>query len=335
MTLVPRLWFCAAAAGALLASCGAKPVSLDDACLHAAEARCQKEKDCTNNWQVGRDHGDEATCLAEHKQICIDSVLRDKSANTPQREDACAGAMEQQTCAEWLTLGSPPACESARGPLADGVACVSNNQCLSQYCPVANTAVCGVCTRRIPENGMCASSTACESGLVCVTPDQASSMKICTRRRQKGEACNAMRGCDQGLNCVGVVGTADGTCQPLVTTTGQACDRARRTLSDCDSRLGLFCHPMAMVCQVRPLVRAGEVCGTIGDVMVSCLAGGNCRKANNMASTPTTCIAPGLPGGSCVTSDSPACSQNLRCVPTVMGMTAGSCQPRDYSTCGM
>jgi hypothetical protein len=77
------------------------------ACAVSAEVYCSKFLSCQEA-QFGLYFGDVATCKQRVEQFCPDQFVAPGSTVTPAELEACAQAMSDQSCSDFLTSVNPP-----------------------------------------------------------------------------------------------------------------------------------------------------------------------------------------------------------------------------------
>lgn len=154
------------------------------------------------------------------------------------------------------------------GTVADGGACVDDEQCASEECDTAGcsmaccTGTCVPAPAPIAIGGDCSAPDAeCVTGAYCAFNSFGES--VCAPTVPEGGACDDSSACDPGLACHDdpVVGSTCGA-RPAE---GEVCDPAG--FVPCD-RLDNYCDPTAMTCQRRK--DAGEACVLLGGGDSSC-----------------------------------------------------------------
>lgn len=347
-------------------------MSTDTACTAFAAAACMRLVRCTSSYLIERDYGTEANCQAVVKQNCVRNVFWRWGGDTPMHVMGCATAVTAQTCDAWL-LGAPvPACNLLPGYIEDDGTCIDSRQCNSTFCRIEGNRLCGTCRPLAAVGASCAAAalTQCVAGASCIGGTAAG---VCVAQVGENATCSTVIPCSAGLACVGAPATAgNGTCRRLVATEGAACDTLgnnTRTLPNCDGRLGLYCRTgtgggdagagdagaddagtpdagsaTVGVCARATLVATDGVCDSSPGVIAGglvCRASGLCRRLPPDGSTTRpplgTCITDVGAGMMCNTQaqTGPGCMDGpgLRCVQTMMGMTAGTCTVRDFMTC--
>jgi hypothetical protein len=138
--------------------------------------------------------------------------------------------------------------------------------------------------------------------------------------------------CSVGLSCVRSASGAPATCVASTTTAGAACDFSPGTQPGCDVRLGLSCNAISRRCEPQPLAQAGEPCGIQDDgSQTVCSGGGLCVRPNG--SSRGVCKTPVADGQSCDVDSGPPCLVGSRCVVSLSGGTAGTCQEIEPQAC--
>src|SRR5262249_35136031 len=144
----------------------------------------------------------------------------------------------------------------------------------------------------------------------------------------QGGPCDKLNPCRSGLSCVSPPMMAKGTCQPAGSKVGDACDPLQQTAPGCDRDLGLYCHPMTLMCTAVMFAMAGQPGGLVNNGETGCLAGAACIVPAGQKSG--TCVAPATDGSACDTQAGPPCLKPSRCITGGMG-TAGVCTLPDPS----
>jgi hypothetical protein len=161
-------------------------------------------------------------------------------------------------------------------------------------------------------------------------------MGKCETYVASGGAClTGTAPCGVGFACVGenVAQNKMGVCTAKGATVGAACDAIAATMPDCELVKGLVCIPTAPsktvgTCAAITLVPTGGTCGPVGNpitALADCQAGGLCVNGKCVQTTKI-----GMP---CDTVKGPPCLAPVVCVPTAMGMTAGTCTEPDATKC--
>jgi hypothetical protein len=250
-------------------------------------------------------YGDVPSCVTRTALSCTAGyALPGSSADTTKLE-ACAQGITGQSCADFLGLVSPAAC-NITGSAADGATCGNNVQCKSGYCKPQANATCGACAERSAARGACTLETDCSSGLLCV-------QGTCWPEAASGMACNAHAPCGGTLSCIG------GTCQ-----TPQAVGATCSAQTDCDLSKGIYCNVGTGKCDQESAAPAGMSCGVVGMTLTLCAAASTCILPDG--GTEGTCLAPAMDGASCNTMTGPGCLAGAAC-------TGGKCTVPDLSSC--
>jgi hypothetical protein len=301
----------------MVVGCGSD-LTADEACTRIAQDRCTRLQTCSAS-DLARRWTDLTTCEQREKLSCQEALAAPKTANTPSITDACAAALATEDCAAFLSAVDPPAaCMVQHGTLAVGAACSFAAQCGTGFCAVAPDALCGTCAPQPMPGDSCATQ-GCGQTMLCVASTQQCQVPV-----GSGVACSTALPCDQGLACVIATGATTGTCMPQGATVGAACDARRLTAADCDPAAGLVCDRSSNMCAMQPLAPAGATCGEITTVFTGCTAGATCVRATG--STTGTCIAPAADGAACDSVNGPSCLFPARCVPSMPGVSTGTCQ---------
>ncbi len=324
MTIRNYLAFgCCALFGVLLsAACGG--VSVQQGCSDRAKAECAKIDQCRKNGtQVT--YGTLGNCITQQTNNCITSLAAPGTSADANFQEACAMAMPNESCQDYLQNNPPPDCIPKNGSLPDGTACAFNAQCQNGFCAIASTAACGVC-QGLPKPGDPCTSNGCGRNLAC-TPNQ-----TCAPYVANGGACDGKNNvCAPGSACVIASGQTAGTCQAKIETAGTACDSKLQTAPNCDSNAGLFCSTTSKTCVAYSYANAGAGCGaSIGDTMDTlCNGGAACLNPDGSGNM---CVPPANPGDSCDTVMGPPCFAPARCVISD-GSTSGTCTLLDGTMC--
>lgn len=256
---------------------------------------------------------------ARMKLACASALSVNGTSITPQNVSACANAVKDLSCTG--DFDEIAACDFPPGKLADGTACVSSDQCASEWCKQGD-ATCGVCTARVAIGGTCTSDSRCVAGATCSAGKCVAEVKnpaggscdsakgescqsglycdfstdTCKAYVAAGGACSTSARCQQDLTC----DPTSKTCvKPTLAAEGQTCSFTVR----CQS--GLVCDPSAMKCAKLTMVPPG---GTCGGALQRCEEG-SCNEATNKCPT----VIPD--GGACVAGDpSQTCAAYADCV---------------------
>jgi hypothetical protein len=195
------------------------------------------------------------------------------------------------------TTGVPTqACQAAlTGTVADGGACLINEECVSRSC---NLTTCGgaMCCAGVCQTKLAVGEDCTARGSVCV--DDAFCKRttmpatgICTTKLAAGQACGASDTCAPGLACNTDPATGSGTCGGAPAE-GEACPAGV-----CDAS-GDLCDPTTKTCVAR--IAVGGDCVSIG-----CVSWARCDA------TAMKCVARAPAGGACGTSVD--CIDSLPC----------------------
>jgi hypothetical protein len=321
-------------------------ISAMQACADQVKAVCKQRDTCSlNAFANDRTYGSEALCESLTAPPCVSALAAKGTGQSPANIENCVAAYSGVACPDFYDNNPPMACLPPAGTLATGAACGANAQCVSTYCAVTQFAVCGTCQPLPVAGAACTIQADCGRDLACATPTGATA-GVCAAFVAMGGAClTGVAPCQAGFSCVGddEVTKTMGTCKASGLTVGAACDGTRKTAPGCDNNFGLVCIPTAKgsavgTCQAITLVAPGATCGAVGAMPITgftaCQAGGLCKKA--AVTDPTgTCVAAVAPGTACDSDPTkgPTCTAPARCVPTAMGMTAGTCTVPDATKC--
>jgi hypothetical protein len=249
------------------------PVALADACNAFAKSRCQRNDSCTGGARNALLYGDEPTCETRTSALCVAQLGAPGTAQTPDAMQACATAIAQQPCSDFLNAVPIGACVPPAGSLTTGAACIANAQCATSFCAMAPTSACGACAAAPKSGDSCASDEQCgdRGGLVCAGG-------VCIAPGGRGAGCSGAIPCAAGLTCVGASAQHAGTCQAGGEDAGVACDPTGASGPSCDTTQGLVCDPRAKRCVVAAFAKGGAPCGEIDGGVALC-AGGSCVYA--------------------------------------------------------
>jgi hypothetical protein len=296
--------------------------SPDDACNDLAYDRCGHLQTCSPTAVLQR-YGSESACETAFKENCLGNILAPSSGSTAASNEACAQAIQNWPCTDFLfTQNPPPECETATGQLPSGSACAFSAQCQSSYCSVVPGSNCGVCASLPRAGDPCDQLVSCGVGMTCT-----SDTKQCQPFGVQDSPCGRGLPCLDGLGCVGASPDAGvtGTCQLAEQTQGAACEGS----PGCDFYSGLTCNLQNSTCAPVQLVGDGQPCGFLNQQGVSCMAGA-CLGASGP--TPGMCQAFAQMGGACDLVAGPACASPARCI-TADGGTAGTCGIPNGAAC--
>jgi hypothetical protein len=312
---------------ALAAGCGKSGTSSALACMHLAQARCDKRSSCSKDASITRVYGDMTTCLAREQTACEDGLAGPGTGNSPDMVEACVTAYPTLSCADFFD-NKPPAPCAPTGSRANGGPCAFNGQCGSGFCSGTKNATCGACAPSPAPGDSCVSS-ACGHGQVCVA-----STMLCQDRGTLNATCDANNTCGSGLSCAGDNATTSGTCQNAPTTAGAACGGA---LPGCEGNVGLRCSGPAgsKTCQQITYAGDGAACGTLADGSFVQCTRGDCYTATGTISggQQGTCKADAADGAACDVVVGPGCTPPARCA-VAGGGNAGTCTVPLGATCG-
>lgn len=289
------------------------------ACALLASARCSRLASCSPT-AVQLRYGDEPTCEALVKAVCLAAVAAPSSGQTAASQAECAQAISGWDCSAYVDNQSPPpACAQKSGALANGAACGLAAQCQSGFCAIAPGDGCGVCADAPNPGDSCARLISCGMTLVC-----ASATSTCATFALVGAACGPGQPCTAGYACVGANARtgAAGTCEPQASTLNGACSFSG---AGCDLFAGLTCNEATSQCGTAQVAAEGFACGLVAGQNASCAASGQCVAG--------TCVAGRPIGAPCDVVAGPPCLDLLRCVATADGGTAGRCQAPSAAGC--
>ncbi len=301
----------------VVGACGTD-VTADQACNAVAHSRCVQLMTCSAADFAAR-WPDLTTCETREKLACTESQAAPKTAATPPRTDDCAGELNVQACAAFLSgVVSPVDCLSPSGPGLDASACAFNGQCSSAFCSTASDSLCGTCATPPVAGDSCASQ-GCGPTMNCVAATQ-----LCQVPGALADACNKDLPCGTSLACVGSTTTVMGSCMQKIADAGTACDATLKTGPNCDATVGLACDTAMKVCVTQPVAAAGQPCGVVTTDATRCEGGATCFIP--ATATTGTCVAPAADGAACDDTVGPSCLTPAKCV-------SGTCQLPGSTTC--
>jgi hypothetical protein len=312
--------------GLFAAGCGSTGIDLsnatvDQACGDIAQARCAKEKACSNGTSIIRTWGDMSTCLARQKLQCTLALAAPMNSNTPAATEKCVAAFAHYSCNDYYNNNPPADCVHL-GVRPSGAPCAFDGQCQDSYCLGIKTATCGTCGDAPPEGASCRDSN-CARGQECD-----SRTRSCVTAGAEGDPCdNNSAPCAADLQCAGMMGT----CMKTSASSGAACSSSLF----CDGWKGLACGP-SHTCSAIPYGADGAACGSIpGETFSECAGAGACYTATGIALSGEmgNCRAAAADGAACDITVGPPCLSPARCVVTGGG-NAGICTLPSGDTCG-
>jgi len=122
----------------LVAACSSGP-DAETACANIAQARCERLMACSAT-DLQRRWGDVTTCETRLSLACRDGLAATDTGATPDTVTACADAIPDESCPDFLGKDVTDACLPQAGTLATGAACTFDAQCQSSFCAVATDA---------------------------------------------------------------------------------------------------------------------------------------------------------------------------------------------------
>jgi len=281
-------------------------VSLDDFCVVAAKAECERLDRCDRlyepwsletceSWQL------DSKCSAladQYRKIQnLGHIMYDASAAASCRDEISDGA-----CTDGFDrdLWSVPACQNVvTGLSQEGAECTLQQACAEGLSCDASEQVCpGICRLLRGNNDGCGGDDFCEPGLFC-----ALTARVCRVAVALGAPCELS---SQGNSCT------EGSFCDASSPTGSVCALARGRNTGCTSPYqcasGLRC--------INSLCSGGKT----GD---TCVRDSNCDQGLRCAPN-GRCAVPVSEGGTCNVEDLP-CVAGLACVTEEM---AGTCVKR-------
>jgi hypothetical protein len=284
------------------------------------------EETCESAVQCGT-YPDQATCAgATSMDASMAPLMAEVAAGIVKYDgeaaNICVQAMERQTSqckqSQQGRTTLPPACDNMFvGTVANGAACVNDEECVSGACDrsACTDACCaGTCVvdgsgaGTVPAGIACATNDDCVSGTYCATSEAAS---VCTAQLDAGQTCDDNTQCVLGTACIMTPDSNGALVCAEPPTTGQPCAAP----GVCDSPKD-FCDLASLTCQPRLVVGAPCDPAAAGCVAYAyCGAGGTCvaRGTVGAACDPppavSTCLAGLLcDGGACASAAPPVCS---------------------------
>jgi len=290
------------------------------ACIDLAFARCVHLESCSPT-TVQLHYGDVMTCESVFGASCLASIAAPSSGQTAASEEACAQAIADWNCGDYIdNQNPPPSCAQRTGMLANGASCAVAAQCQTGFCAIAPGQACGVCAAEPKPGDPCDQLITCgRMTLVC-----SAATSTCVAYAQEGGSCAPGQPCVSGFTCVGAdtnTGAA-GTCKPAAAHQDDPCSF---TGAGCDLFSGLACNAATSQCGIAQVGGAGAACGLVADQNAPCASSGKCVAG--------ACVAGQPVGAPCDLVAGPPCLALLRCIVTADGATAGTCQVASASGC--
>ncbi len=271
--------------------------SLTQACSDNAAGYCAKLSTCAP-FLLSVQYGDMPTCVMRlGGDYCNNIVTAKGSGWTGDGLEACVAARDALSCNDFLYGKPAPKACTPSGTITNG-SCLWGSQCGTGYCRITAGAQCGDCVALGNTGSPCATTSDCDSNLVCAGA-------ACAVPVVLGGACTATSPCESGLVCL------SGKCiQPGAVDAGCSPDAGG---IDCDYNQGAYCN--------------GTTCAAITVAMLSSLCGGG--------PPPAVCFADGAcQGGFCVApvADGQPCDGGVNCT-TPSTCNAGVCSTPSASQC--
>jgi len=253
-------------------------------CEAVAAARCDRLERCSPH-MLRSTFGTVELCTAREKLACA-GYEAPGVAITGSDLLTCAGELPSASCEDFLRGTLPAACTKP-GTLERHAACGADYQCASGACGTHGEA-CGTCTLVSRPGDECNEAN-CAAGNACISG-------TCVKLGKTGASCDVARlPCLAGLMC------SRGRCAEPIRNEESECDPDS---SACDVTAGLYCDRDTNLCKPVTLAKAGEACGFLNRVFVTCEAGAQCLGGE--------CKAPANDGDSC-TADA-QCAAPARCL---------------------
>jgi hypothetical protein len=287
-------WRALAVSGSLLGvlGCGGDggSIAIGDLPAAAEDAVCARALRCGQ-------YPDKANCeavLSFQLQLEAD-VASGKVIYDGKAAAACLRSYGALGCKISTVFTPPQACRDAfKGTLADGAACLADEECISQSC---NTSTCtaatccpGVCEPQGALGAVCAVGGNCVEGAFCKR-DPGAASGVCTALLAAGQPCTTFDECVPGTFCFSGNATTTMTCI-APPAEGQAC------AGTCDDSADV-CHPVSRTCVRRNAV--GESC-----TAATCVSYATCDPAT------LKCVARVAVGGACSPTTA-TCITGLSC----------------------
>lgn len=302
--------------------------SAAQACSDASHASCARLDACWKNGTTIQ-WGDVPTCESRMQLSCLAALAAPSTGRTTTSEESCAQAIPAESCTDFFDNSQPAPCRPPAGGLGNGAGCAFSAQCASAFCGFAPAAACGTCQPAPTVGTSCANLESCGPGLVCANG-------ACAAYASNGAQCNDGQPCGSGLTCVTPPAATNGTCMPVGTTVGAACDPKRQTNPVCDFTQGLYCEGTTKKCAALAFAGAGQPCGRIGTGFTACTGGSECVAGAPGADggVSSMCVAPVADGAACNTVSGPPCARPARCVGSALdGGASGKCAIADATQC--
>jgi hypothetical protein len=305
----------AAALLASLAGCNGATAT-QAACSDLARAVCAKEAQCSPYEMQIQFANDSSACASLFVSGCNENFSIKGLGLTPANLEACASALNAQSCAEVATK-TPDVCANPPGTLANGEGCFESSQCQGGVCSfgVGNgtspATSCGTCATANALEG-CSADSQCPGTQVCVLAGTGGggSAGTCVTPGALGAPCGpgGEAPCEGDLVCqiADDAGTT-GTCASPPTNVGAPCETTTRTTVACGGDLQCVNN----VCQNVTYVPAGGACSTTGAPV-----GGAVQVCAASVCYGGRCVASAAVGSACAPSSStgPACVDGASCV---------------------
>lgn len=267
--------------GAVALACSSDPETKTEAaaCAEYASAYLGWVAKCGGSLSdAGQQHVE-----ARRAQYCTSLLSLPGVAATSDDMMDCARVYRSASCA--TTGSAAPKCNFKNGTLADGAACVTDEQCVSGSCETMPGSSCGACEPRTAIGGACSITAPCASGLTCSTTtmtcveivrngpggscdwtegqicepglDCEPTSKTCKERGAAGAACSSIAPCASGLTCSAMSRTC---VEVTILREGEACDAT----SEAQCGVGLTCDPATRRCVGFAWVGPGGDCSAFG-----------------------------------------------------------------------
>lgn len=277
------------------------------ACTDYGIAVCDHFAQCSPA-SITASFGEDKTCRARYALYC-DALLRAPGTGwTPDSFRACFQTYAGMDCNLFLALPFrsadetlPMECIAPAGLGPSGGTCLDHAQCMSGVCHRPAGAFCGTC-------GPAGDGTPCVLSSECL-PHQTCFKGACTPAGELGAACDATIPCNAPWTCFG------GMC----VKPGYPGDVCGGNGPDCNFLLGLTCNTSTTyMCEQIVYAAAGEPCGKMGELTISCSASGLCHNG--------VCVPASLDGESCDPVNGKGCMAPSICL-------NGKCRPPDAAAC--
>jgi hypothetical protein len=301
--------------------------TLAEGCDELARLRCARFSSCSPRFFF-EEFGDDAFCRQDLAARCKVRASSKASGATVDALRACAHDVAHSTCDE-LRRDVRRVCDWPAGTIAEGDACVFDEECTTGWCEPSHDAAfnpfpCGRC--RVPKKeGEACDFYDCAPGLQCGVKQH------CERPVDNG-ACADDSGCVSWKSCIGNVCVDDAHLGERCDTDGNA--------PRCNPWESLRCNERhadgTWSCVAATFVKEGESCGWDRNTKLECPGTTWCRYPPSSPSAPLdvnrlgTCVAYLAIGASCADeADRFGCATPAMCIDGKCGVPSlDVCTPR-------